>query len=129
MNIYSIDVNHSFYVPAFRVKEDAIPGRENRLWFEGTELGSYYIACAEYCGLDHSDMYTKLVVMPTMEFDTWYNTPDVIVSDTLAVDSTANTETKLPGGDTIGTENKTVTGDSLKPKSDTVTNAADTLTK
>lgn len=77
MEITSTDVNHSFYVPSFRVKEDAIPGRKNYLWFQPTAIGSYNIECAEYCGLSHSAMYSKVVVMPDDEFDKWYNTPDV----------------------------------------------------
>jgi cytochrome c oxidase subunit II len=77
MEITSTDVNHSFYVPSFRVKEDAIPGRKNYLWFQPTAIGSYNIECAEYCGLSHSAMYSKVVVMPDTDFEKWYNTPDI----------------------------------------------------
>jgi cytochrome c oxidase subunit II len=80
MEITSNDVNHSFYVPSFRVKEDAIPGRKNYLWFQPTAIGSYNIECAEYCGLNHSAMYSKVVVMPDKDFEKWYSTPDVIDS-------------------------------------------------
>lgn len=73
MNIKSVDVNHSFYIPALRVKEDAIPGRTNYLWFLPTEIGRFDIACAEYCGLSHAYMYSKLVVMPEDEFYQWYS--------------------------------------------------------
>jgi cytochrome c oxidase subunit II len=86
MEITSTDVNHSFYVPSFRVKEDAIPGRKNYLWFQPTAIGSFNIECAEYCGLSHSAMYSKVVVMPDKDFEKWYNTQNVI--DTL------NTEKK-----------------------------------
>jgi cytochrome c oxidase subunit 2 len=75
MEISSLDVNHSFYLPAFRVKEDAIPGRINYLWFQPTELGTFEIACAEYCGLRHSNMYSKLVVLLDDDFYEWYNMP------------------------------------------------------
>ena len=78
MEITSTDVNHSFYLPAFRVKEDAIPGRKNYLWFQPTAIGSYNIECAEYCGLSHSIMYSKVVVMPDKDFEKWYNTPDPV---------------------------------------------------
>lgn len=74
MAIKSMDVNHSFFLPHFRVKEDAIPGRTNYLWFDAIELGSWDIACAEYCGLSHSYMYTKVNVIPQEQFEIWYNT-------------------------------------------------------
>lgn len=70
--ITSNDVNHSFYLPDFRVKEDAVPGRTNMLWFKPQQIGSYNILCAEYCGLSHYNMYTKLVVMDDADFQKWY---------------------------------------------------------
>lgn len=75
--ITSNDVNHSFYLPDFRVKEDAVPGRVNMLWFKPQQVGTYNIACAEYCGLSHYNMYAKLVVMDDTDFQRWYTTiPD-----------------------------------------------------
>lgn len=68
----SLDVNHSFFIPAFRVKEDVIAGKVNTIGFKAEETGSYDIACAEYCGLKHSMMYSKVVVMPENEFNIWY---------------------------------------------------------
>jgi len=70
--ITSRDVLHSFYVPAFRVKQDALPGRYTQLWFTATKPGTYPIFCAEYCGLSHSQMWGNVVVMPGPEFDKWY---------------------------------------------------------
>lgn len=58
----SQDVLHSFFVPAFRVKQDIIPGRYTDIWFEATEPGTYRLYCAEYCGTDHSEMTTYVVV-------------------------------------------------------------------
>jgi cytochrome c oxidase subunit 2 len=89
MVIKSIDVNHSFFLPHFRVKEDAIPGRTNYLWFDAVELGSWDIACAEYCGLRHAYMYTKVKVVPENEFNIWYNIKDSLsaVKDTIAKDT------------------------------------------
>ena len=52
----SEDVIHSFYIPAFRVKTDVVPGRYNALWFTATRPGSYHLFCAEYCGTKHSGM-------------------------------------------------------------------------
>lgn len=70
-NIVSTDVNHSFYIPAFRIKEDAVPGRENYMVVYPKEIGSFDIACAEYCGLNHSLMLTKAYVVPEKEFAKW----------------------------------------------------------
>jgi cytochrome c oxidase subunit II len=67
----SIDVDHSFYIPSFRIKEDVIPGKENYLSFTPDKIGVYDIACAEYCGLRHSYMYNKIHVIPKEEFDKW----------------------------------------------------------
>ncbi len=69
--LHSKDVDHSFYVPAFRVKEDVIPSRDNSAWFQATHLGTYDVFCAEYCGLRHSYMYSAVVVMPPDKFDSW----------------------------------------------------------
>jgi len=67
----SRDVIHSFFVPALRLKQDALPGRYTQTWFKASEPGRYPIFCAEYCGLGHSAMLGELVVMPTEEFDSW----------------------------------------------------------
>jgi len=72
LNLKSIDVNHSFFIPAFRIKRDAIPNKDNYLWFIAEETGVYDIACAEYCGLRHSYMYSKLYAVHQNEFDEWY---------------------------------------------------------
>ena len=69
--LHSVDVNHSFYVPAFRVKEDVIPGRENYLWFKPRSTGSANVFCAEYCGQSHSYMMTEVVVMEDEAFRVW----------------------------------------------------------
>jgi cytochrome c oxidase subunit 2 len=68
----SQDVIHSFYMPAFKIKQDAVPGMVNHLWFRPTEVGTYDVLCAEYCGLQHSYMLTKVIVLPEEEFDQWY---------------------------------------------------------
>ena len=68
----SVDVNHSFYIPAFRIKKDVIPNRENVMWFKTVRQASYDVACAEYCGLEHSYMYTKVKSMDSTAFELWY---------------------------------------------------------
>jgi len=70
----SQDVIHSFYMPAFKIKQDAVPGMVNHLWFKPTEVGTYDVLCAEYCGLQHSYMLTKVTVVPEEEFNQWYQT-------------------------------------------------------
>jgi len=64
----SEDVIHSFYVPVFRVKKDVVPGRYNKIWFEATQAGTYNLFCAEYCGQQHSQMITKVVVESKEDF-------------------------------------------------------------
>jgi cytochrome c oxidase subunit II len=70
--LHSLDVNHSFFIPSFRIKKDVIPNRENVMWFKTPRVASYDIACAEYCGLEHSYMYTKLVALDSAVFEQWY---------------------------------------------------------
>ncbi|HYX63938.1 MAG TPA: cytochrome c oxidase subunit II [Burkholderiales bacterium] len=65
------DVIHSFYVPAFRVKQDAVPGRYTSIRFTPTREGEYWLHCAEYCGTDHARMGGKVVVMAPAEFARW----------------------------------------------------------
>ena len=67
----SEDVLHSFYIPAFRVKADVIPGRNNVLWFTPTKPGRYHLFCAEYCGTRHSGMIGWVEVMEPSEFQMW----------------------------------------------------------
>ena len=73
VELNSIDVNHAFYIPAFRLKKDIIPGKANTAWFTATEVGSHPIFCAEYCGLNHSYMYTEVVVLSLDDFIAWSN--------------------------------------------------------
>ena len=73
LNLESRDVLHSLYIPAFRIKEDVVPGRENKMWFIGQEEGNYNILCAEYCGDRHSYMLSKVYVLPEEEYTTWLN--------------------------------------------------------
>lgn len=69
----SSDVTHSFFLPEFRLKEDVVPGRETYMVIKPDMLGRFDVACAEYCGLNHSLMYSKLVVMKEDEFAEWLN--------------------------------------------------------
>lgn len=67
----SIDVIHSFYIPAFRTKQDVVPGRYSQLWFKADHVGDYQVFCAEYCGDKHSAMLAKIHVVPRKQFDEW----------------------------------------------------------
>lgn len=71
LTMISEDVIHSFYVPAFRLKQDVLPGRYTTLWFEATKPGTYHLFCAEFCGTSHSEMIGKVVVMAPSDFQTW----------------------------------------------------------
>jgi len=67
------DVLHSYYVPAFRMKEDVVPGRITKQWFKADKVGEFDVECAEYCGTDHSYMYSRIVVLPKAEYEAWFN--------------------------------------------------------
>jgi len=67
----SQDVIHSLFIPAFRIKQDVVPGRYTSTWFEATRPGTYDIFCAEYCGTRHSEMRAQVVVEPPLEFRAW----------------------------------------------------------
>lgn len=72
LNLVSQDVLHSYYIPAFKVKQDAVPGIPDLfLWFSAYETGVYQVFCAEYCGLSHSAMWSKVHVVTQEEFDEW----------------------------------------------------------
>jgi len=71
LTMISQDVIHSFFVPAFRLKADVLPGRYTTLWFEPTSPGEYELYCAEYCGTDHSVMRGQVVVMRDGDYAEW----------------------------------------------------------
>ncbi len=72
--INSVDVIHSLYIPVFRVKQDAVPGRYTELWFQAKKPGTYPIFCAEYCGRGHSTMLSQVVVHKPGGFQKWLTT-------------------------------------------------------
>jgi cytochrome c oxidase subunit 2 len=71
LTMTSEDVIHSFFVPAFRVKQDVVPGRYQSLWFQATKVGTYHLFCAEYCGTNHSAMIGRVVVMEPEDYENW----------------------------------------------------------
>src|SRR5271157_2448910 len=70
-DLISADVIHGFYVPPFRIQQDAVPGLKTFVWFNATTMGSYYILCSQYCGRKHSAMIAKLIVVPPDQFEAW----------------------------------------------------------
>ena len=93
LNLTSLDVTHAFYIPAFRIKKDVYPNQSRVVWFKAEEIGKYDIACAEYCGLNHSYMYNKVNVISEQDFSTWLNKKEM--SDSSVVnDSTSKTVPK-----------------------------------
>ncbi len=67
----SQDVIHSFFIPAFRIKQDVLPGRYTRLWFTATQLGEFPLFCSEYCGSEHSQMTGRVIVMTPADYGRW----------------------------------------------------------
>ncbi len=71
LTLTSEDVIHSFFVPAFRMKQDVLPGRYTEVWFQASRVGRFHLFCSEYCGTDHSHMEGWVTVMPAAEYQTW----------------------------------------------------------
>ncbi len=69
LDLVALDVLHSLYIPAFRVKQDMVPGKEALIWFESGREGEYDVYCAEYCGLLHSYMKSIVKVIPALQYE------------------------------------------------------------
>ncbi|SHE84309.1 cytochrome c oxidase subunit 2 [Mariniphaga anaerophila] len=84
LNLVAMDVLHSLYIPAFRVKQDMVPGKENNfMWFEPQKKGTYELFCAEYCGLQHSYMYSYVKVMEDSSFQSWMVDTTQVVAENI----------------------------------------------
>jgi len=79
INLVSLDVIHSIFIPAFRIKSDMVPGREKMMWFLPRREGEYDLYCAEYCGLQHSYMNANVRVLPKEEYDKWYADTSAVI--------------------------------------------------
>ncbi len=90
INLVSVDVIHSLFIPAFRVKEDMVPGKVKKMWFRPQAIGKYDLFCTEYCGLQHSYMETTVEVISQEDFEEWY-------ADTTAILASEEDE-DIPGG-------------------------------
>lgn len=94
INLISVDVIHSLFIPAYRIKTDIVPGREKAMWFIPEREGDYDIYCAEYCGLQHSYMKSMVKVLSQEKFTAWYG-------DTASTATTADGSTPVAPGLTI----------------------------
>jgi cytochrome c oxidase subunit 2 len=74
LTLISQDVIHSFFVPAFRVKQDVVPGKYTSEWFKPTRVGEYHIFCSQYCGTQHAQMIGRVVVMQSQAYEQWLKT-------------------------------------------------------
>src|SRR5438067_2884931 len=74
LTMTSQDVIHSFFVPAFRVKQDVVPGKYTSEWFKPTRTGEYHIFCSQYCGTQHAQMIGRVVVMQPQAYERWLKT-------------------------------------------------------
>jgi cytochrome c oxidase subunit 2 len=72
INLTSLDVIHSLFIPDFRIKSDIVPGRQKYMWFLPEREGKFNIVCAEYCGLQHSYMHSTAIVMSKEKYSAWY---------------------------------------------------------
>jgi cytochrome c oxidase subunit II len=73
----SQDVIHSFFMPAFRIKRDVVPGRYQDMTFEASKAGTFHLFCAEYCGTDHSRMTGRILVLEPADYEAWLARQDV----------------------------------------------------
>lgn len=71
LTMTSQDVIHDFYIPAFRIKKDVLPGRYTSIWFQATETGTYHLFCGQYCGTNHAEMIGWVYVMSPTDYATW----------------------------------------------------------
>jgi cytochrome c oxidase subunit 2 len=72
LDLKSLDVLHGFYIPAFRIKADVVPGKANYTWFQATQMGDFDVECTVMCGVNHSYMLSKVHVIPEQTFSKWY---------------------------------------------------------
>ena len=71
LTMISQDVIHSIFVPDFRMKQDVLPGRYTRVWFEATKIGEYRLYCTQYCGTMHADMIGRVIVLSEEDYKKW----------------------------------------------------------
>lgn len=92
LTMISQDVIHSFFVPAFRIKKDVLPGRYTTYSFEATRTGEYHLFCAEYCGTEHAEMIGRVVVMEPRQYQNWLQERPLTGADVIP-------ERRVPAGE------------------------------
>ncbi len=112
VKLEALDVLHAFYVPAFRVKRDVVPGMTTWVWFNAEEPGSYNLFCAEYCGVGHADMITTVEAIPQAEFAEWvkFEPPAVAAGEALLDQYGCLGCHSLDGSDSVGPTFKGIAG-------------------
>ncbi len=95
LDLKALDVIHSIYIPAFRLKKDMVPGKKRNAWFIANSPGTYDLFCTEYCGLQHSTMITTVEVLPEKEYIAWY------ASESTGEPAVAEGETEFSAGKKI----------------------------
>lgn len=80
LQLAAADVIHSFYLPNLRIKQDAMPGMVNKMWFKPTQVGEYDIGCAQHCGTNHYKMKGTLIVMSKEDYAKWEREASAIAS-------------------------------------------------
>ena len=122
LDLISKDVNHSLYIPAFRIKEDVIPGRNNYMWFKALQEGEYDIFCSEYCGERHSYMLSKVRVIPEAEYLAWLEKSDIPADEppglTLMKQNACITCHSLDGSKIVGPSFKGIYGEKVTVTTD-----------
>jgi cytochrome c oxidase subunit 2 len=108
LTMISQDVIHSFFVPAFRVKQDLLPGRYTSVWFAATQLGSFHLFCAEYCGMGHAIMTGRIIVVTPTEYEQWLSGAPLLASAATTSSNTADSP-QIGGADRTGQGRKAFT--------------------
>jgi len=105
LTMTSEDVIHAFYVPAFRMKADVVPGRYTTTWFQATKLGEFHLFCAEYCGTEHSGMIGRIVVMEPADYQAWLSesapVPTTLVAGAAAAGVQTAALSPVPAGEVL----------------------------
>ncbi len=110
LTMTSEDVIHDFFIPAFRIKKDALPGRYSSIWFEATKIGTYHFFCAQYCGAEHSGMIGWVYVMSPADYAQWLANN----SSGETMEAAGRRLFNQVGCNGCHSENSTATGPSLK---------------
>ncbi len=95
LTLISEDVIHSFYVPAFRIKRDVLPGRYTTAWFQATKAGTYHLFCAEYCGTEHSGMIGSVVVLDPKDYQTWLDQNRMNAASVIAENTSSSVQAPI----------------------------------